>query len=215
MIIDFRVKPPYKGFRDFYVFQRRPEFPDPVKRPALATGRPPMPSVDERSWDLFLREMAEAKIDMAVIQGGQFSPTFGWMSNDEIAEMTRDHPTKFVAFAGIDPSQPVNAVREVTRTITELGFKGIAMNPAWAPTPLYPDDPRIDPVYETCQRLGGLRHHGQHLYGTRPHAQRPDPHSAGGPQVSRFQTRRRPRVLAALPHDARRGDAVPQRVPRT
>ena len=77
MIIDFRVKPPCKGFRDFYVFRPRPPFADPFTRPALAIRRPRMPSVGQRSWELFLQEMDEARIDRVVLMGGQFSSAFG------------------------------------------------------------------------------------------------------------------------------------------
>ncbi len=154
MVIDFRVRPPYKSFLNCHIFRQRPPVSDPTKVPALAIGRPPMPSVDRRSWELFLREMDEAGIDKAVVMGRQSPDPYGWVSNDDIAEITRDYPGKFIPFAGIDPIDPAAAVREVKRAITDLGFRGISMEPAWCSKPLYPDDEIINPVYQTCQDLG-------------------------------------------------------------
>ena len=82
-----------------------------------------MPSVDQRSWELFLQEMDEARIDRVVLMGGQFSSAFGWMSNDEITEITRDRPERFIAFSGIDPTDPEGAARRLRERSPGLGSR--------------------------------------------------------------------------------------------
>ena len=156
MIVDFRVRPPYKSFLTCHIFRPRPPIADPVKVPGLAIGRPPMPSFELRSWEVFLREVDDARIDHAVVMGRQSAGDFGWVSNDDVAEIVRGYAGRFIGFAGIDPSKPADAVREVKRAITELGFRGVSMEPGWCTPPLYPDDPLIDPVYEVCQQLGAI-----------------------------------------------------------
>jgi len=155
MIIDFRIRPPYKSFLNCGIFQPWGKTDDPTKMPGLGIGRGNIPSVDNGSWELFLKEMEEAGIDRGVIMGRQ-AAGYGCVSNDDIEEIVRDYPDKFIPFAGIDPSDPVKAVYEIERTVKSMGFKGISMEPGWCNPPLYADDKTLDPIYEKCQELGAI-----------------------------------------------------------
>lgn len=50
--------------------------------------------------------------------------------NDYVARYVRQHPDRLIGFAGIDPSKPLEAVRETVRSHDELGMHGITVSPA-------------------------------------------------------------------------------------
>jgi len=155
MIIDFRVRPPYKSFLSCAVFDDCKPAPEhPWQEPGLCIERGFIPSVEERSWEMFLQEMEQAGIDMAVVMGRQTSNIMGFVSNDDIDQICREYPNKFIPVAGIDGSDPVKAVYEIERTIKGMGFKGISIEPGYCTPPLYPDDALLDPIYKKCQELG-------------------------------------------------------------
>jgi 5-carboxyvanillate decarboxylase len=49
-------------------------------------------------------------------------------SNDELADAIRRHPDRFAGLATVAPQDPAAAVREIERSITELGLNGIIIN---------------------------------------------------------------------------------------
>jgi uncharacterized protein len=153
MIIDFRVQPPYKSFLDIHFFRPRPAVEDPVTGNPFAVGRITPPSFEQQSIELFVQEMDEAGIDLAVITGQRTGPTGRSASNVDIAELVRRYPGRFMGFGGIDPLEP-GAVEEARRCVETLGCRGIAMLPGWSDPPLHDDDEAVYPIYETCRDLG-------------------------------------------------------------
>jgi predicted TIM-barrel fold metal-dependent hydrolase len=75
--------------------------------------------------------------------------------NDHLADLCRAHPDRFVAFAGIDPSQGDAAIAEAERRISQ-GFRGIHLEVGWLQPTLHPDDPSIRPLYARCAELGAI-----------------------------------------------------------
>jgi len=74
------------------------------------------------------------------------------ISNDEVAVSVRRFPDRFVGIASVDLRSPMDAVRELRRTVHELGFKALRMLPwLWD---LPPDDRRYYPLYAECVELG-------------------------------------------------------------
>jgi predicted TIM-barrel fold metal-dependent hydrolase len=74
------------------------------------------------------------------------------ITNDEVAEYVRAFPSRFVGIAAVDLSNPVLAVRELERAVTELGFKGLRIVPwLWR---LPPNDRLYYPLYVKCVELG-------------------------------------------------------------
>lgn len=153
MIIDFRIQPPFKSFLDIYFYRQRPPVQDPVKFDAWSIGRRESSSYVNRDIELFVQEIDDAGIDVAVIMGQQSGPAWGAVSNDDIGELIRLYPDKLVGFAGVDPHDP-GAVDEVRRSIEELGCRGLSVLPGWADPPLHDDDRKVYPIYETAAELG-------------------------------------------------------------
>ena len=153
MIIDFRVQPPFKSFLDIHFFRPRPAVEDPIAGNPFGKGRWPNPSFDQKSIELFLQEMDEVGISVAVIAGQRVAERWGSVANDDIAELVRRYPGRFFGFAGADPVEH-GVVDEVRRSVEDLGCRGISILPGWSDPPLFDDDQRVYPIYETCRELG-------------------------------------------------------------
>jgi predicted TIM-barrel fold metal-dependent hydrolase len=152
MIIDFRVQPPFKSYLDIYFYRRRPAVQDPVTKNAFSLGRRESASYVERSIELFVDEMDDAHIDLAVIMGQHAGAAWGSVSNDDIGELIRLHPNRFVGFAGVDPHEP-DPGGEIRRSVEELGCRGISVLPGWSDPPLHDDDKAVYPIYEEAAAL--------------------------------------------------------------
>ena len=100
-----------------------------------------------------MQELDESEIDLAVIMGQRSGPAWGAVANDDIGELLRRYPGKFVGFAGVDPHED-DPVGEVRRSIEELGCRGLSVLPGWADPPLHDDDRKVYPIYETALELG-------------------------------------------------------------
>jgi predicted TIM-barrel fold metal-dependent hydrolase len=153
MILDARVRPPYKSLQQ--VLASAPGARPAVKRSPLVSGYERPPSMVQKSLELFIDEMDEAGVDKGVLVGRQAGHRI--VSNDDIAELRDRYPDRFpVALAGINGSNVEAAVEEIERTVMDISFNGIAVDPGWWVPPLYVDDERIYPVYEKCAELGGV-----------------------------------------------------------
>lgn len=74
------------------------------------------------------------------------------ISNDEVAEFVSEAPDRLIGVGSVDISKPMEAVREIRRCVTELGFKAIRVLPWLWEIP--PTDRRFYPVYTVCAELG-------------------------------------------------------------
>src|SRR5215217_909983 len=80
------------------------------------------------------------------------APDGALISNDEVAGFVAQHPDRLGGLAAVDLRDPVGAVRELRRCVTELGFKGLRVVPwlwGWPP-----NDRRYYPLYAECVDLG-------------------------------------------------------------
>ncbi len=75
---------------------------------------------------------------LAAMDGGQIEKLMlcawcgplGWMfTNDQIAEIVRQRPDRFAGVAAVSLGNPREAVRELRRAVTELGFKALRIVP--------------------------------------------------------------------------------------
>lgn len=99
--------------------------------------------------------------------------------NDRLADVVRRHPDRFAAFAALPTADHAAAVRELERTVTELGFKGTLIHGHTAGRFL--DDPAFWPILECAEALGVPIY----LHPTRPPAVVAEAYFQGfSPQVS-------------------------------
>jgi uncharacterized protein len=101
-------------------------------------------------------EQIVEEMDRAAIQTMMLSawhrPGQWVFHNDQIAEMTRRFPDRFVGVAAVNLEKPVEAVRELDRAVNELGFKALRVVPWLWNRP--PNDKFYFPLYVRCVELG-------------------------------------------------------------
>ena len=73
-------------------------------------------------------------------------------TNDYVAGIARRYPEQFIGFASVDPWKGSDAVRELERSVTELGLRGLKLHPIHQA--FTPNDTRFYPLYEKCAELG-------------------------------------------------------------
>ena len=108
-----------------------------------------------------IADMDRAGVDMQVLsltvpgvhgEEPQRGVELARITNDALAEVCRDHPDRFRAFATLPTQDPDAAARELERSITELGLVGAMLFSNLNGLPL--DDERFFPIYETAEGLG-------------------------------------------------------------
>ncbi len=114
-----------------------------------------------RDVGLRLREMDAAGVDVQVLSIGPpmvywADPDFGLqlcqIYNDAIAQVTRAHADRFVAFAVLPLQDPALALKELERCASDLGIRGVGMGTHIGGRQL--DDQALWPVYDRIQALG-------------------------------------------------------------
>ncbi|MBE7520826.1 MAG: amidohydrolase [Burkholderiales bacterium] len=149
MIIDFRVRPPFKSFLDSFLYRPRNPNPDPVTISGLQIGIEPYRSFREKSMTAFMEEFEQAGLSLGVLMGRQAPAPYGSVPNEEVAELVRLYPKRFIGFGAVGSADPAASVREIER-IVDLGLRGVAMdNGYWK---RYDDDETLFPVYEAVEK---------------------------------------------------------------
>ncbi len=98
----------------------------------------------------FVAAMDEGGIDKSVVLGvdhGEFAPTN--LDDEEVALFCKGYPDRLIGFASVHPGR-ANPHLKVERAVTTLGLRGVKLYPHAG---FYPNDPRLDPVYEKCVEL--------------------------------------------------------------
>ena len=149
MIVDFRVRPPFGGYLDTNIYKERQRTIAMVK----AQGYAPSKSLVEASWDAFLRERDQAKVDVCVVPGRYTTPEYGQISNENLADLARRDRKRFVCFAAVDTAS-TQAADRLEEAVRDLGLAGLALDPGFYDPPRYADDPLFEPLYRRCIQLG-------------------------------------------------------------
>ena len=208
MLIDFRVRPPYKTNLTTSLYNKPAPSPDPTKQSIFLIGRERVPSAEARSIELFMQEMDETETERAVIMGRK-ADEYGSVDNDEIDELARAYPGRFIPFAGVNPNLP-GQVGEIER-VAAMGFRGVGIDAGWLRRPLYHDDPVFDPIYVKCQELGMIVSlTSSFMLG--PDLSYSEPCAIQRHEIPKHEDSRAARLLAACPRRPCRGDPLPQRV---
>ncbi|HET7505615.1 MAG TPA: amidohydrolase family protein [Kofleriaceae bacterium] len=89
---------------------------------------------------------------LEVLAGPDRSPVLARAANDQLAELVRKHPDRFVAFAASLPlNNPDASLKEMERAVTQLGARGIQIFSNVAGKPL--DGPELQPLFAEVARL--------------------------------------------------------------
>lgn len=144
-IIDFRLRPPLKGYLEMVMYtgaERR-------DRLTRQHGMEPAPSAQAKSMPMLLDEMDAAGVTTGVVMG-RYSGLYGSVSNQDVADIVKAHPGRFVGVGSLDPSNRRNAIRQIDEALA-LGLKGINLEPGGYAQPMYADDRRLYPIYAYCE----------------------------------------------------------------
>ena len=147
-VIDFRLRPPVKGFLEMVMYASA-ERRDRITR---QHGMEPAASAQAQSMDQLLAEMQEAGVGCGVVMG-RFSGLYGSVSNQDVADIVRAWPGRFIGVGSIDPRDRRKAIAQIDEALA-LGLKGINLEPGAYAEPLYADDRRLYPIYAYCEDKG-------------------------------------------------------------
>ncbi|WP_439474752.1 amidohydrolase family protein [Algoriphagus formosus] len=126
------------------------------------SGRLPLiKSLKEGTEESFFEEIEQAGVTTAVSASGynpgaklgkyQFADRT--TRNDDLADIQKRNPRKFIACGGIDVSNSFHhSIDEIQRCFHDLGIKVFGIEPGRAPG-CNPDDPILDDVYQTLQDI--------------------------------------------------------------
>jgi len=144
-VIDFRLRPPLKGFLDTVMYSQG------ARRDRITGfhGMKPAPSAQAQSIDLLLDEMDKAGITRGVAMG-RYSGLYGTVSNEDVAAIVKAYPDRFIGVASIDPTNRRQAIRQIEQGLA-AGLVGVNLEPGAYPMPMYADDRRLYPIYAYCE----------------------------------------------------------------
>jgi len=144
-VIDFRLRPPVKGFLDMVMYAKA-ERRDGITR---QHGMEPAASAQAKSMDQLLLEMDAAGVTCGVVMGRN-SGLYGSVSNQDVADIVNAWPGRFIGVGSIDPVDRRKAIAQIDEALT-LGLKAINLEPGAYDQPLYADDRRLYPIYAYCE----------------------------------------------------------------
>ena len=101
---------------------------------------------------LTIAAMDEAGVDVGLLSAWSAPRQPPLIANDEVAGWVAEHPTRLAGLAAVDLDRPMEAVRELRRCVTELGFRGLRVLPWLWEAP--PTDRRFYPLFAACVELG-------------------------------------------------------------
>jgi predicted TIM-barrel fold metal-dependent hydrolase len=138
-IVDAWMQHPSPGFLGHPMFDSLRRW----SRGTFVEGDPPP------EWTVGCMDAAGVDVGLLCAWWGPQGPL---ITNDEVAELVRRWPGRFVGVASVDLARPTEAVRELRRCVRELGFRALRVLPwLWD---LPPDHRRYYPLYAECVELG-------------------------------------------------------------
>lgn len=103
----------------------------------------------------YLEKMDRAGVErsflIAVKAGPAYDPMSFRLSVEAVGEMVHAHPDRFSGLVGVDPTEGMAALRDLTTAVRDHGFIGAHAYPHWFGLP--PDHARFYPVYAKCCEL--------------------------------------------------------------
>ena len=154
MIIDFRVRPPFKSFRETGLFKAWIS-PPPGPFTLMSEGREYVPSVGTRDSGQCRAERDAAGVHLGVIVGRVTKTTSvgsGNVTPEEILDFMNLYPGRFVGMPALDPTAP-DAFAQIRR-MKSLGMKGICVEPFWLDKCYRVNDPSLMDFYRAVAAEG-------------------------------------------------------------
>lgn len=100
----------------------------------------------------FINQMDEAKIDKVVLVNPAIKGLPIRPMNEGVAKLLEQYLERFIGFAGFDPNNGAQAVKEIEYAVEELGFSGIKS--VGSTLELDINDKACYPCYEKAEELG-------------------------------------------------------------
>jgi aminocarboxymuconate-semialdehyde decarboxylase len=130
-----------------------------VNRQQLEDIRPKMESVEVRLADMDAMGVDVQALSLSPYQlyhwaEGELAIRAFRQVNDDLAELVREHPDRFLALGAVPLQDPGAAIEELRRCSAELGFRGIEMATHIEGEEL--SSPRFEPFWELVEELGML-----------------------------------------------------------
>jgi hypothetical protein len=94
---------------------------------------------------------ASAPADKTIVMGFKSAFLNAEIPNDVVADYVNTHCDRLIGFAGVDPTDPIQAREELRRAKEELGLRGIALAPG--AQNFHPCHTDAKSVYELAQKL--------------------------------------------------------------
>ena len=148
MIFDFRLRPPFKGFKNLSIFNPVCNSSGPMALRGTHTA-----SAHEKSMDLFFRELNDAGVDKGVVMARNIADKAASVSNEDVKELAEMYPDRIIPFGGVDLSAGIFSAMKELETCMAYGFRGIALEPGWNEPPRLPDDAVLYPIYAICEQV--------------------------------------------------------------
>lgn len=141
--IDFRIRPPYGGYKENFLFTE-----DFLTHYKNQFDFEISPSALNKSMDLLIQEMARYNVEKAVVPLRKYGA--GSLSNEDLLELMKQYPGRFIGLAGIDPLDS-DSLQDIEEFIINGSCYGVNMEPGMCNPPMIATDERIYPIYEKCQ----------------------------------------------------------------
>jgi predicted TIM-barrel fold metal-dependent hydrolase len=147
-IVDFRLRPPARGFLATKIYANASNRDRYTRR----LGFEPAPSVQAQSMPLLLQEMKAAGVTHGVVVGRTTS-SLGSVPNEDVAAIVAEHPGRFVGIGSADTTDRRRAVAMIEEC-RRLGLAMVNLEPGVMDPPLHADDRRLYPIYAHCEDTG-------------------------------------------------------------
>ncbi len=142
-VLDWRLRVPYKSYKNTGIFN-----PSHNKMVSEKFGFGQAPSAAELSLDKMLQEMDNVDVTKAIVHGRIDDGLDQHVDNNDIIELMKLYPDRFMGFCGVDLAEPEQAVKSIEELVVNGPFHGVVLEPGWATNPYYADDKVLMPLYE-------------------------------------------------------------------
>ena len=119
--------------------------------------RSPKVMTEGQSVDALLAEMDEAGVDRLILSSFHYKDDWV-LSNEEVAELVKQHPDRFIGAGTVNIMQkPMEVAAEIEHMVKELKLCCVRLEPYMygdGTTGLPPNDKHYWPVYMKCSELG-------------------------------------------------------------